>query len=314
MSYQQTRHYKRQQGVVIVLALFIVALIAVMSYTMIARVERDTRRTTLILRDTQAEFYAIGSIAWAIDKLNHDWEQKIPEKVVDDVPIKSPVNEVNGFEIASVIYDMQSRFNINMVNKQEAQLVLQQLIQIVDPAIKREEARAIVMAIVDWLGLGNPLSRPAEYYLHLPVPYRPAYKPFISTSELLLVKGMTPSLYRALQPFIAALPAETEINVQTAPAEVLASLSPTMTVSSVRTIVETRKQKPFLTLQQFLNLDAVKNHTIKDDLLTVTSQYFLVETTVSIEKQRLVLYTLLERVPKDRKSTVRILWQSKGVW
>jgi type II secretory pathway component PulK len=54
----QPRYRKEQQGVVIVIALFIVALVATMAYAMMVRIERDTRRTSLILRNTQAEFYA----------------------------------------------------------------------------------------------------------------------------------------------------------------------------------------------------------------------------------------------------------------
>ena len=311
---QQAISIKRQQGVVIVLALFIVALVVTMAYTMMSRLERDTRRTTLILRDVQAAYYAQGSLAWAIDRLRRDWEQRSPEQLLDVIPLKSPVDEVNAYQITSTIYDMQARLNVNNVSKGEAQLALQQLMQAVDPAVKREQAEEIVRALLDWEGLRTPQSRYAQYYLGQPVPYRPAHKPLISISELLLVKGVTPKLYRNLQPFITALPTETEINVQTAPVEVLASLSPTMTLAAAQTIVEARKRKPFLTLQQFLNLDVVKNHPIKEGLITVTSHYFLVETTVTIENQRLVIYTLLERSTNDNKAIVNVVWQSKGIW
>ena len=126
---------------------------------------------------------------------------------------------------------------------------------------------------------------------------------------------MTPALYRALQPVVTALPAGVAMNVQTASIKVLASLSPTMTMDAARIIADTRKQKPFLTLQQFLSMDVVKNHPgFKESLITVTSQYFLVETIVTIEKQRLVIYTLLERIPKERTAAVTIHWQSKGSW
>jgi general secretion pathway protein K len=314
MSYQYKASKKNQEGVVIVLALFIVALVVAMAYTMMARLERDTRRTTLIYRDAQAENYAQGSLAWAIDKLRLDWEKKIPEQVIDAIPIHSPEDTVNGFHISSTIYDMQARFNINTVNQADAELALQRLMLLVSPTTQSQQAKELVKAILDWVGLGNPLNHYADYYLHQPEPYRPAYKPMTSTSELLLIKGMTPALYHSLQPFITALPAETEINVQTASAEVLACLSPTLTLSTARSIVEARKQKPFLTLQQFLSLDAVKGHAIKDSLLVVTSHYFLVETIVTIEKQRLVIYTLLERIPKDNKAVINIRWQSKGIW
>src|SRR5258708_1218566 len=102
-----------QQGVVIVVALFIVALVATMAYVMMARLERDTRCTTLILRDTQAEFYAQGSIAWAMDQLRNNWEKQKPNQLVDITPITSPVMNENGYRIVSTIYDMQARYNLN---------------------------------------------------------------------------------------------------------------------------------------------------------------------------------------------------------
>lgn len=306
---------KRQQGVVIVMALLIVALVVTMAYTMMSRLARDTNRTTLIVRDAQAEYFAQGSLIWAMDQLRHNWESKTNERLVDVIPMQSAQSEVNGYKISSVIYDMQARFNVNNLNQTDALTVFQQLIKLVDPKLKVEEANQFTQALTAWLGAGKAQGQYTEYYLHLPVPYRPAYKPMISISELLLVKGMTPSLYRALQPHVTALPQGTQVNVQTASAEVLAALSPTMTMEAARQIVELRKQKPILSTQQFMSMDMVKNHAgFKEGLITVTSKYFLVETTVIIEKQRLVLYTLLLRNPKDNKATVTIVWQSKGTW
>jgi len=235
--------------------------------------------------------------------------------LIDAVPIRSPVNNENGYQISSIIYDMQSRLNVNNLNQVEMQAAFDKLMQSADPKLKKEQTKEITRTVTDWIGAGNSGIHYADYYLHLPEPYRPAYKPMVSVSEILLVKGMTPTLYRAISPFITALPQGAAINVQTAPVEVLASLSPSMSMEAASVIVELRKQKPLLTTQQFFGLDVVKNHPdIKENLVTTTSQYFLVETTVAIENQRLVIYTLLERTPKDRNATMAILWQSKGTW
>jgi len=47
MMRRPPRSLKRQQGVVIVIALFVVGLVATMSYVMLARLARDTERTAL---------------------------------------------------------------------------------------------------------------------------------------------------------------------------------------------------------------------------------------------------------------------------
>lgn len=323
MLYQQSqpkryhRHLsrKRQEGVVIVVALFIVALVAAMAYAMMARLERDTRRTSLILRDTQAEFYAQGSIAWAKDQLRNNLENKKPNKLVDVTPIQSPENEMHGYKITSTIYDMQSRFNVNnLSNNTDLQKDFKKLLRLVEPTLTEEKANEMIRAVVDWIKLGASQSADSKYYLELPLPYRAAHKPLFSISELRLVKGVTPKLYMALQPHVIALSAPTLINVQSASALVLATLSPTMTLEAGKAIEQLRAQTPFVSTEQFLNLDIVKNHPISADKITIVSSYFLVETTVAIENQQVVLYTLLERTAKDNKVAVNIVWQSKGTW
>jgi type II secretory pathway component PulK len=71
---------------------------------------------------------------------------------------------------------------------------------------------------------------------------------------------------------------------------------------------------PFTTIEMFKNLDVVKNNQISTDKITLISAYFLVETDVTIEKQHIVLYTLLQRLTNANKASINILWQSKGVW
>lgn len=306
---------KRQQGVVLVVALFIVVLVATMAYIMVARLERDTRRTSLLLRNTQAELYAQGSVLWAQEELraNGEKQKAKPNTLVDLIPIKSPVNEVNGYKIVSTIYDMQSRFNLNNIKNPETQADFKRLLQAVQPNITSQQAQDIALAVTDWILPAQAQTDNSKYYLDLSPPYRAPHELMVSASELLLVKGMTPALYRVLQPYIAALPKETVVNVQTAPAPVLATLSPTLTLTVGKTIEQMRMQNPILSPQMFASLDIVKNHAIPAEKVTTVSNYFLLETDVTIENQHVLLYTLFERTTNDNKVAVNILWQSKSV-
>ncbi|TAK75187.1 MAG: general secretion pathway protein GspK [Gammaproteobacteria bacterium] len=286
------RSFKQQQGVAIVVALFIMALVASMAYIMMARLSRDTQRTTLILRDTQAAFYAQGSVAWAIEQLRRDWENQKPDQLIDKLPMTSPTNTINDYHISSTIEDMQARFNLNNLNDTEAQTSFKRLIQSVAPNLSEEKIQAIVNAVVHWITLGS----------------------MVSVSELRSVKGITPAIYHALQPYVTALPeAAALVNVQSAPAPILAVLSPTMNLEAGNAIMALRSTSPFVSMQQFLNNDIVKNHPISAQKVTVVSSYFLVVTNVTIEKQQLVLYTLLERATKGDQLAINILWQSKGI-
>ncbi|MBX3709947.1 MAG: type II secretion system minor pseudopilin GspK [Gammaproteobacteria bacterium] len=304
---------RQQKGVVIVVALFFVAIVAVMAYFMMSRLERDIRRTSLLLRDTQAEFYAQGSIAWAMEQLRDNLAKQKPNVPVDVMPIRSPENRVNGYKISSTITDMQARVNLNNLVNKESQTDLKQLLHIVAPKISEQEAQEIVLAVTDWVTPGQQQNAYNKYYLHLTPPYRAAHRPMASASELQLVKGMTPKLFLALQPYITALPVQTLVNIQTAPAPVIAALSPNMTLETGKAIEKLRSQVTISSTQVFLNLDLVKNHNIPAEKITALSNYFLVETIVEIEKQHIVLYTLLERAASDGKGAINIIWQSKSV-
>lgn len=304
---------RKQQGVVIVVALFIVALVATMAYVMMARLERDTRRTQLIVRDTQAEFYAQASVLWAKDLLRSNIEKRKPDALVDVMPVTSPENQENGYRIKSTIYDMQSRFNLNNVSQAEGMAGFERLLKILLPDVKEEQAREIVRAVAEWVSLGQQ-DGANQYYSELTLPYRAAHRFMQNVSELRLVKGITPSVFQALRPYVTALPVVTPVNVQTAPAPVLASLSTAFTMEAAKALVAVRAQKPFITVEQFKKSDIVKNHSLKDEKgtsLTTVSQFFLVETHVSIENQEAVIYTLLERQGQGNKGTVSILWQSR---
>lgn len=298
----------------VVIALFIVALVAAMSFAIMGRLERDTKRTTLLLRDIQAEFIAQGSIAWAMDQLRNDWERQKTNRVIDPIPIQSPVNEVNGYQINSTIYDMQARFNLNNLSNLQTHNAFHRLLKIIDPKLSEGQMNDVIRGIVDWITPGNKQNHYYYYYLSLPIPYRAAHRMMWSVDELRLIKGMTPALFNALKPYIAVLPEATLINVQTAPAPVLMMLSPTLTVQMAQAIIDLRKQVPMTSPEQFINLNRIKNQPIAMNKITVTSQYFLVETNVVIEKQHILIYTLLERRITNGKIETAILWQSKGIW
>lgn len=304
---------RSQQGVVIVVALFIVALVATLSYIMMARLERDTERTRLLLRTTQAESYAQGSVVWAMDTLRNNLERQKPNQLVDVMPLRAPVNNVDGYAISTVIYDLQGRFNLNNLTNTDAQADFVRLMRVVEPKLSEQSAQELARAASDWVSPVQQQNEYSKYYLQRVPAYNTAHRPMTSASELLLVKGMTPALFAALQPYITALPNTTQVNVQTAEEPVLASLSPGMTAETASALAQLRKQSPIVSAQAFSGLDIIKNHPVPADKITTTSSYFLAQTDVTIEKQHIVLYTLLERAANAGKGVVTVLWQSKNV-
>jgi general secretion pathway protein K len=298
-----------QRGTAIVAALFVVSLVAAAAIAMMARLNTDIQRTSLLLNANQAEQYAEGSVMWAIEQLTNNWQQKKPGQLIDKMPIQSKTEKIHGFEIISTITDMQGGVNINENNNKT---LLMQLLKTVEPKLTPSAATEIATAIDDWIASGSNTDLFDNYYAKQTPPYHAAHQLMISTSELTLIKGITPALFLKLQPYVTALPPLTPININTATLPVLMSLSPSLTADAAKAIILHRQQTPFLTEQSFLSFDIVKNNRIPLEKITVTSNYFLVKTNVKINEQNITLYTLLNRYIKKSKPTVIILWQMKG--
>lgn len=309
---KQLIYPSQQRGAAIVMALFVVALVAVLAASMMERLQTDIRRTELMLKSNQAYFYAQGSVNWAIDQLSNNWKEQKPNQIIDKTPIQSPVNQEQGFTISSVIYDAQGYFNLNNLVDTLYQANFMRLLTVLDPNIDPPRAQVIMQGIINWISptAANPALD--DYYLKQSLPYQAPHRLMASASELRLVQGITADLFNKLEPYIIALPQTTLININNAEAPVLMSLSPTLSLESAKAVVMSRQKEPFATIQKFLDFDVIKNNPIEGNKITVTSNYFLLETNVTVEEQHWVIYTLLQRSVKDSKPYVIVLWQSKG--
>ena len=161
----------------------------------------------------------------------------------------------------------------------------------------------LTQAITDWidsdLETTNPNGAEDGYYLNLDTPYRTANSKLYSVSELRLVKGFEDGeTYELVEPYLCAFIAEGSdiaINVNTASAEVLQSLSAEMTESLVEDIIERRNEEPFYDLKDFTSF-AKLGTIIKDTKkLSTSSDYFLLRTQAIIGQANKVMYSVIYR-------------------
>lgn len=302
----------KQQGAAIIVALFVVALVAAISVVMMQRFRTDVRRTELILNANKAYLLAQGSLAWAIDQLNTNWLRQQPNQVIDRTPYHFPVQEEEGATLSTSLEDAQGLFNVNNVSDAQYQPNFIRLILVVAPNIDGPHAQEITLALVDWISATSKNVSLNEYYLKLPKPYQAPHRPMASVTELRLVKGMSPELYSKLLPYVTALPKTTAINVNNAGIPVLMSLSPTLSMDGAKAIYLAAHTSPFPTIEAFTNFDIVKNNPFEQNKVTIISNYFLVKTNVKVGNQTITLNTLLERAAQGSKTKSLIIWQSKG--
>lgn len=302
----------KQGGAAIIVALFVTSLVAIAAIAMIERLRINVRSTELITNNLEANLLAKGSLAWAMEQLNNDFKQQKPNQLIDATPIRSPINKVENAIVSSTIFDAQGRFNLNNLSTPNTQDDFIRLITAAYPKIGAAGAREIALAVVNWISAGAINNALDDYYAKQTPPYRAPHRLMVSVSELRLVKGVTAEVYAALSPYVTALPVVTPVNINNAAAPVLMSLSPTLTFSAAQAIYYKAKKAPFLTTPSFQQFDVIKNNPVPENKITVRSDYFLVKSSVKVNQQEIILYTLLKRTPNKEKPTEDVVWQSKG--
>lgn len=305
----------KNAGVALITALLVVSLAATAAVALSLRQALDVHRTGNLINSDQAWLYAKGGEAWAkvflvedrrdndIDSLEDSWAKTLP-------PIKLP----GGFIVGNIT-DQQGRFNIN--NLLEGNKVSPPAMARFRRLLARLELEPeLAEAVVDWLDKDiepmPPNGAEDDYYVGLETPYRTANRPMVNVSELRLVKGFDQETYEKVAPFLTALPERTTINVNTAPGEVLASLSDRLSLDFAKGIIEQREDEPFDSIDEFLNSPLVKELNLSSedtDDLGVSSQYFLVRSETRIGDGRATVDSLIRRGDEDN---IRILHRKQA--
>jgi len=112
-----------------------------------------------------------------------------------------------------------------------------------------EQDELLAEGLADWID-GDDEPRPAggegiDYYQHLPRPYMAKNNYLHTSEELLMVKGYTPEIFKAIAPFITVYSSDGYININTAQKEVLMALSEDVTEDLAQRIIDFRNDTPF---------------------------------------------------------------------
>src|ERR1019366_1355014 len=190
----------------------------------------------------------IAGIDWARAVLADDAATSTTDYETEMWTLRLPSMPVENGEVIGVIEDRQGLFNLNSIVRNGISsapdiVKFQRLLSFLNlPA-------ELAISLADWIDADSQ-AQPgggAEdgYYLSLPTPYRAANRPLEELGELARVKGFDSRVIAKLKPFVSVLPTIGAINVNFAPAEVLASVADNMSLSEARMIVLQRRGNPF---------------------------------------------------------------------
>ncbi|SAK40103.1 general secretion pathway protein K [Caballeronia fortuita] len=131
----------------------------------------------------------------------------------------------------------------------------------------------------------------------------------ITVDSLLDVPGFSAEAVAKLRPFVTVLPTTTAVNMNTAPAEVIAALVPGMNLSQAQALVARRETVFFHdvgNVQLALTGAGVKTVSIDPNEMDVTTKYFVIHGRVEHERAQLERTTLVYRDPTTH--TTRIVY------
>lgn len=300
-----------QDGAALLSVLLITALITILAVAMISRQQIDIRRTANVIEAEQAYYLAKGGESWASCLLIRDGRNGTKDHLAEDWARGLPPYPVAGGAVSGVILDLQGRFNVN--NLQAAESGLQE-------NSRRQFARLLnfcqlepelLEAVVDWIDTDedNGWAEDVAYGI-LDPPYRTANQPLISPSELLQVQGMSAKGFQCLAPLLATLPAGTLININTAPAGIIASLADDITPLQAENVIARRPVKGYGKIADFLAEPEFVASGLTENDLTLSSNFFLVQSKASMGRGKITLFSLLQRQGKG----VKVLQRTMGTY
>ncbi|VWC23479.1 general secretion pathway protein GspK [Burkholderia lata] len=135
----------------------------------------------------------------------------------------------------------------------------------------------------------------------------PAPLMMTGVDSLLDVDGVTPEMVARLRPFVTVLPTTTPVNMNTAPAEVIAALMPGMSVSSAQALVSRRETVFFRNVgdvQLALRGAGAPNVTLDSSVIDVNSSYFIVHGRIQHERAEVDRTSLVYRDPTTHSTRV----------
>ncbi|MGK5076709.1 type II secretion system minor pseudopilin GspK [Janthinobacterium sp. HLX7-2] len=312
----------RQRGVAVITALLLTALAITVVASLFWQQQVQVRSMENQRLRLQTQWAMRGMVDFARFWLRQDntsltaldgvWATPIEEARLDDYVDREKVDtEKFDATVSGRALDAQARFNItNLVaatggiNPKQV-LAYQRLLSNMqlDSGLAQATADAVLRArpklraaSSDSASDGKTAS-PAAGGSSEPVA-------FTQIDDLLAVPGYTPQMIEQLRDVVIVLPEITAINVNTAPAEVLAAVT-MMSLSEASALTLSNPRKKFVDKANFQN--NINAELIEGVELDVKSRYFLTVIRVRLDRAALDAVALIYRQP-DRERATRLVW------
>ena len=290
-----SRILRKQQGIALIMAVLIAAMVAALSIALTSRVHLWINQTQNRQDMLSAQHSALAAIDFARLTLRDDNRKNSIDHLQESWTISIPMVAVEEGKVGGRLVEMQGRFNLSNVVKNK---------QLNRASIE------IFQRLLAILGLDVALAENLEKILisHLSKNDRGAGLsfPYQSLEEMSEIPGFDNATIERLRMFVTVLPEYTPINVNFIDSEVLAAMIPQISAMDAQTIVGKRRGRYYKTTADFVDdLPEKVRDSISKDLFSVQSSYFLAEIESWFGRAQLRYHALLER---KQRNMPRIVW------
>lgn len=298
---------RQQQGIAVVSAILIAALVASLAFALTAR-ERQWLNQMANRNDlSAAQATAFAAVDLARLTLRDDMRKSQVDHLLETWTVPVPPINVDEGQVAGRLIELQGRFNLfnlqsaGKVNE-SAVVALQRLLA--TRSLPTEWAAKIAAAVTTQaLQIELQASRTTSKVRH-------KLLPLANLSELSALTGIEASKLAALDALVVILPEASAVNVNFSSPEVLMAVTPGLAAGEADQLVSRRASAYFKSVADFTSaLPERLRATTVSSAYTVESQYFLFEAQSWFGRAQVRLQALIYR---QRSKMPEIVWLRRG--
>ena len=297
----------KQHGVAIVMAMGVVALAAMAATAIMVSQSTWARQRQLENEHAQALLIVQAGVDWVRAVLADDKRRGNVDHLGEPWALRLPPMPVDNGELAGHIEDQQGAFNVNSLAR-GGKIDLAQLERFKRLLNLLDLPSDLAASLADWIDSDSETQPQGgaedAYYLSLDPPHLAANRLLLDVEELAQVRGFDAGVRARLEPFLSALPAATELNVNTASAEVLAATLEGLDLTAARDLVASRERTYFRDVADF-TARLPKGASADNASISVSSAFFMATMRVNFGDAQASGVALLAR--PDSKWP-KILW------
>lgn len=307
----------RQHGVAVITALLLTTLAITIVASLFWQQQVQVRSIENQRLQLQKQWILRGALDWtrlilredkrfsSTDHLGEPWAVPLAETRLDQyVENTDAKGDVPDAMLSGGIADAQARINLTnlcqngAINPIEVAVfgrLLKNARQ--NPALAEAAAQLMAAAQRKPPEAGSD-SRASSSSESTPLPMN-----ILQTEDLLAVTGFTPEILESIKDFVIVLPVPTKINVNTAPAEVLAARIDTLSLSDAAALISARQNTWFRNEAEFIERLQAQGKLLGSgaNAIAVSSSYFLINGNVRLSRAGMQMLALIDRSAANPK-------------